>query len=229
MLCISNYSTHGNTGHYKRWATGGIDLMGPVKGTVAAIEQYAPNNKKDMKIIIAEYAPFDWDPDGWGFNHDMGHTLCNFDMTGRQLLDDRVSFSCYWNTRWEEETVTTYSVLDKNNAFLPIAYSISLWANNLYPQMVEAVSSCNALVVFSSYDPVFNTAYIYVMNVTGKETTARFEVKGKKISKTEFVGGIKGKSPEDLDPVADTVVRSAGKKVSLPAYSVNVYRIYLKK
>jgi len=54
----------------------------------------------------------------------------SFFSTGLQLLDDRIPFSCYWNTRWEKDTKEAYNTLDKNNEFLPVAYSISLWANN---------------------------------------------------------------------------------------------------
>ena len=226
MMCISNYSMHENPGHYDGWATGKKDVMRAVKETVAHIEQFAPEGKKGMKVIVAEYGPFDWASDGWGVKNDMGHTLCNFEMTGRQLLDERVPFSCYWNTRWEKHTKDSYNTLDENNEFLPIAYSISLWANNLYPQMVEVVSSSENLMVFSSCNLEQNVAYIYVMNLTDMEITTRFEVKGKKIKKSELVGRIKGESPEDLNPITEIELQSVGKKVSLPAYSINVYRTY---
>ena len=229
MICVSNYSTNNNSrGQYQTWASGKIDLIHVLKETFAEIEEYAPEDKKDMKVIVSEYAPFDWDKEGWGFSNDMGHAMCNFEMTYLQLLDDRVPVSLYWNTHWIEGDKPLYAALDKNNKFLPVAYSISLWANNLYPQIVEAISSTGDIKVFSSYDPEHNAACIYVMNLTDKEKTVGFEVNGKKISKTEFVGRINGKSPEDTEPVADLTIRPESKEVSLPAYSINVYRTYLK-
>jgi hypothetical protein len=203
--------------------------MGPYKQVAAQVAQYAPAVKKDMQIIIAEYGAFDWGKNGWGTNNDMGHAMCNFDITGNQLLEERIPFSCYWTTRWiYDQDHSGFNSLDDNNKLLPVGWTLKFWCNYLFPEMVAIQASSDILTVFSSHNPTTNEAYVYIMNKDSKPVKVGLEVKNKEIKKIIQMARMYGKSPDDFSPVVNTNTHQVKKEVELPAFSINIYKLKMQ-
>jgi hypothetical protein len=137
--------------------------MGPVKRALTAMDEVSgESGLRKFKMIIAEYGPFDW-AYKWPFINDMGHTLCNFEMTGDQLLTPEIAFSCFWNTRWIENDSldnSVYDALDRNGNFNAIGYGLMIWGNYLGEKMVKTTNTLH-IRSFASYSPTENNLYVY--------------------------------------------------------------------
>ena len=81
-FCISNYPVWEYKAGYATYRDTLQDLMHPVNRSLSAIRNKGMAN--ELKLIVCEYGPFDWAHD-WPFINDMGHALCNFEMTGNAI------------------------------------------------------------------------------------------------------------------------------------------------
>lgn len=227
MLCLSNYPFHNST--YDDWASGQVDLLVPYKRVAKQVKEYAPEGKKDMKLIVAEYGPFDFGENGWGTANDLGHAMCNFDMTGKLLLQEQIPFSCYWNSRWEYNSDhLVYNTLDDNNELLPVGWAIKFWGKHLFSKMIAAESSSSALTVFSSHDPISDQIYVYFINKGKEKITVDIDIKNRKVDKIFRVACMHGESPTDISPLTDEKIIEIIDELELPSHSVNVYKLSLK-
>ena len=121
--------------------------------------------------------------DGWGANADMGHAMCNFDILGKLLEQPKMAAGCFWNTRWmlEPNPWPGFNAFDNNNNFHPIAYSVSVGANHLYPEMVECSTDLNTLIAYSTYSRDEKAAYVYLINQGSDEDVSNSIWKGGKL------------------------------------------------
>jgi hypothetical protein len=199
-LCISNYPVWQYRAGYATYRDTLQDLMHPVNRALTAIHNTGLEN--ELKIIIAEYGPFDWARD-WPFINDMGHALCNFEMTGRQLQVPRIEFSQFWNTRWITNDSIEHSVfdaLDKHGSFNANGYTMMIWGNFLGDQMVKSTSSVH-LRSFASFVPGENRMYVYLMNMVKEPQSISLHLNGYDIESLTMARELVGDGPDDVDPL----------------------------
>jgi hypothetical protein len=187
---------------------------------------------RKFRMIIAEYGPFDW-AYKWPFINDMGHALCNFEMTGEQLLNPEIEFSIFWNTRWiDNDTIenSVYDALDKNGNFNAIGYGLMIWGNYLGEKMIRTTNTLHVRS-FASYSPAENRLYVYLLNKAEQPLAVNLAIENGKVSVVESLGQLTGTGPDDVDPVWNenvTVARRDLQNLTLPAVSISVLKIRLK-
>ena len=203
MFCISNYPIWDYKAGYATYRDTLQDLMHPVDRALTAINKYAarPDGKK-FELIVCEYGPFDW-AHKWEFINDMGHALCNFEMTGKQLLVPEITFSQFWNTRWIENDTDPHSVydaLDRHGNFNATGYSMMIWGNYLGDEMVKTTSTLHVRT-FASYVPDENKLFVYLMNMVNEPQSVQLDVDGYDIDSVVEAWELIGHGPDDVDPV----------------------------
>lgn len=224
-FCISNYPIWEFRAGYATYRDTLQDLMHPVNRALNAIRNRGLENK--LKIIIAEYGPFDWGH-YWPMTNDMGHALCNFEMTGRQLQVPEIEYSLFWNTRWiNNDSVenSIYDALDKHGSFNANGYSMMIWGNFLGDQMVKTTSSVH-LRSFASCVPEEKRLYVYLMNMLEEPQPISLKLEGYDVESILQAWELVGEGPDDLDPVwqkcmaiADPLnVRVSGTSITMLEY-----------
>jgi alpha-L-arabinofuranosidase len=199
-FCISNYPIWEYRAGYATYRDTLQDLMHPVNRALTAIRDRGLDNK--LKIIIAEYGPFDWGH-LWPMTNDMGHALCNFEMTGRQLQVPEIEFSQFWNTRWiNNDSVknSVYDALNKHGSFNATGYSMMIWGNFLGDRMVKSSSSVH-LRSFASYVPEEKRLYVYLMNMLEEPQPISLKLEGYDVESILEAWELVGEGHDDVDPV----------------------------
>jgi hypothetical protein len=199
-FCISNYPVWEYRAGYATYRDTLQDLMHPVNRALTAIRNTVMEN--DLKIIIAEYGPFDWARD-WPFINDMGHALCNFEMTGRQLQVPQIESSQFWNTRWitnDSVENSVFDALDKHGSFNATGYAMMIWGNFLGDVMVKSTSTLH-LRTFASYVPGENRLYVYLMNMVEEQQSISIDLDGYDLESLTMARELVGDGPDDVDPV----------------------------
>jgi hypothetical protein len=209
-LCISNYPIWQYREGYASYRDTLQDLLHPVNRAITALGKAV--RRKDMKIIIAEYGPFDWaatvagDHDhskAWPMINDMGHALCNFEITGRQLLEPAVLFSQYWNTRWiynDSIENSVYDALDRNGNFNAVGYALMIWGNFLGDSMVKTTSTVH-LRTFASFQPEADKLFVYLMNMVREPQQVWLDIENHQAGKVLQAWELAGNGPADTEPV----------------------------
>ena len=228
-FCISNYPVYGYRAGYGSYRDTLRNLMGPVDRAMTALEKNG--RAGDLKLIIAEYGPFDWAYD-WPMVNDMGHALCNFEMCGEQLLRSGIEFSMYWNTRWiDNDSVenSVFDALDRNGDFNATGYTLMIWGKYLGKRMVKTTSTLH-LRTFASLDPGAGTLFVYLMNMLEEPQRAILETDGFRIGSVLQAWQLKGDGPQDRDPVWKAY-RGMGKngELLLDGTSITVIECQLEK
>jgi alpha-N-arabinofuranosidase len=199
-FCISNYPVWHYRAGYATYRDTLQDLMHPVKRALKALRNAGLENK--MKLIIAEYGPFDWAHD-WPMINDMGHALFTFEMTGKQLQVSQIEFSQFWNTRWITNDSVEHSVfdaLDKHGNFNANGYALMIWGNFLGDQMVKSTSSVH-LRSFASYVPDENRLFVYLMNMVEEPQSISLDLVGYDVEALAMARELAGDGPDDVHPV----------------------------
>jgi hypothetical protein len=196
--------------------------------------------QEDLKIIIAEYGPFDWastvegDHDqsqAWPMINDMGHALCNFEMTGKLLQIPEVAFSQYWNTRWiwnDSVKYSVYDALDMDGNFNATGLSMMIWGNYLADKMVKA-SGTVQLRTFASYTAEEEQLFVYFLNLSDSAQNVELEIHHPGEPEVIFAGELAGNGADDLDPAwrevdkpdIPTSVRVSGTSVKVIEFKMN--------
>ena len=200
MLCISNYPIYGYRAGYATYRDTLQDLTRPAKNALTAIENAGLTGR--MKIIVAEYGPFDWG-DSWPMINDMGHNLCNFEMTGELLLIPEVEFSVFWNTRWINNDTEPYSVfdaLDRHGNFNANGMGLMIWGNYLGNKMVQTTSTLHQRT-FASLVPEEGSLYVYVINKAEEPVPIRLNIEGAGKPGLVTAHELFGEGPDDVEPV----------------------------
>jgi alpha-N-arabinofuranosidase len=200
MLCISNYSIYNYMTGYATYRDTLHDLVLPVHNALKALEN--AGLKDQVSIIVAEYGPFDWG-NKWPMINDMGHNLCNFEMTGELLLVPEVDFSLFWNTRWidnELDQHSAFDALDRHGNFNANGMGLMIWGNYLRQEMVKTTSTLH-LRTFASYTPADKNLCVYIINKSPEPQSIDLDIKAKdkpsQVSAMELVG----EGPDDVNPV----------------------------
>lgn len=224
-ITISNYPMYNYTRGFKTYADTLINLSTGVEVAKAAIVQYVPADKQpDFKIIVAEYGPFDWKYQ-WPHINNMGLAMANFEITGQQLQEPKIDFSCFWNTRWINNATKNdaYDALDKNGNINAIGMSLFIWANNIGNRMIKTNSN-NPLKTFASIDTASKKLFLYVINKSNKKEKIIASFVGvKKFTPLSYIS-LEGKSPEDTQPVLieSKTIDSDDTGISLNGTSITV-------
>ena len=226
-FCISNYPIYNYRAGYATYRDTLQDLMAPVTRALTAMDN--TGMPESMKLIIAEYGPFDW---GylWPMVNDMGHNLFNFEMTAEQLLCPRIGFSLCWNTRWiDNDSVenSVYDALDKHGNFNSIGYGLMIWGNYLGRNMVKTTSTLH-IRSFASHSTDVGHLYIYLLNKAEKPVSVNLFIDGCKIRRVEMFGQLTGKGPDDVHPVWNENIPLTLKNLNnleLPPVSVSVIKL----
>jgi hypothetical protein len=233
LICMSNYPVYDYQAGYASYRDTLQNLMGPVQRAVTAMDELGTEKGlRKFRMIIAEYGPFDW-AYKWPFINDMGHALCNFEMTGEQLLNPEIEFSIFWNTRWiDNDTIenSVYDALDKNGNFNAIGYGLMIWGNYLGEKMIRTTNTLHVRS-FASYSPAENRLYVYLLNKAEQPLAVNLAIENGKLSAVESLGQLTGTGPDDVDPVWNENVPVTKKdlhNLTLPAVSISVLKIRLK-
>ncbi|MBE3085978.1 MAG: hypothetical protein IMZ64_07155 [Bacteroidetes bacterium] len=233
-LCLSNYPVLNYTAGYVSYRDTLKDLMGPVKRALTAIDKYATKEDKGkLKLLVVEYGPFDW-AYKWPMINDMGHNLCNFEMTGEQLKVPEIEFSCFWNTRWiDNDSIenSVFDALDKNGNFNANGLGLMIWGNYLGEKMVSTTGTIH-IRSFASYSPDENSLYVYLLNKNQAPVPITLLVDGYVIDKVEACGQLTGDGPDDVDPVWNdhvSLMKSDQRNLELPGTSISVLKLKIKR
>lgn len=232
-LCLSNYPVFNYTAGYVSYRDTLKDLMGPVKRALTAIDNYASKEDKEkLKLLVVEYGPFDW-AYKWSMINDMGHNLCNFEMTGEQLKVQQIEFSCFWNTRWiENDTIenSVFDALDKNGNFNANGLGLMIWGNYLGKNMVSTTGTLH-IRSFASFSPDEKNLYVYLLNKNQVPARVKLIVNGYLIDKVEACGQLTSDGPDDVDPVWNdnvSLVKRDLRNIELPGTSISVIKLKIK-
>jgi len=200
MLCISNYPIYEYKAGYNTYRDTLQDLISPATNALQAMKN--AGSVEDMKIIVAEYGPFDWGRK-WPMINDMGHALCNFQMTGDLLQIPQIEFVCFWNTRWIDNDLDKHSVydaLDKNGSFNAIGWGMMIWGNYLGKEMIKTTSTIH-IRTFASLDRDNGVLYIYIINKKEEPEKINLDLNKLKVKSILEAHELVGQGPDDLHPV----------------------------
>ena len=201
-ISLSNYPVYNYTNGFKTYTDTLNNLVASVDIAKAAIVKYISAEKQaNFKIIVAEYGPFDW-TNKWPHLNNMGLAMANFEIIGQQLLEPKIDFSCFWNTRWINNATKNdaYDALDRNGNINATGMSLFIWANNIGNHMIKT-SSDASLKTFASIDSKSEKLFLYVINKSNREVNISPSFIGLKkfklLSRFSFVA----KTPEDTQPI----------------------------
>jgi alpha-N-arabinofuranosidase len=230
-ICISNYPVFQYSRQYYTYRDSLQNLMGPVQTALLAIDKYASAfDKKKLKVIVAEYGPFDW-ANTWPFINNMGYNLVNFEMTGEQLLEPRIDFSCFWNTRWitnDYKSNSVFDALDRNGNFNANGNGLAIWGNFLGDKMVKTTSSPQ-VKTFASFKEKEKKLFLYMINKSDKEKTVNALVHRHTVRNISQAWELVSTGPEDTKPVWRKLAQLKSQKViRLNPTSITVIEMKLK-
>ncbi len=201
-LCLSNYPVYNLPRGFTSYRDSVLNFMHPVSTALQAIARYAtPADRARLQVIVAEYGPFDWGKK-WPFINNMGYALANFELTGEQLKESKLAFSCFWNTRWIENDSVKYSVfdaLDKNGNFNANGYSLAIWGQFLGKQMVQTTSTTH-LRSFASYSPNKKRLLVYLVNKSPVAVPVQVKPDKYQVRSTKQVWALTSTGPDDTNP-----------------------------
>ena len=177
--------------------------MHPVNRAVTAMEKFATEEQKSRwKLINVEYGPYDWG-NIWPKVNDMGMNLANFEMTGLQLLEPKMLFSCFWNTRWinnDSVKYSAYDALDRDGNFNANGMGLMIWGNYLGDWMVRTTSTLHQRT-FASYSPDKGRLYLYIINKSPDSQSIDLNINDTRTPELVLAKELFGEGPDDVEPV----------------------------
>jgi alpha-L-arabinofuranosidase len=232
-VCLSNYPLWNYKEGYKTYRDSAPDLIGRVYATARAIEKFVPDErKKEFKIIVAEYGPFDWSGT-WPHINDMGHAMANFDIAGQQLNHPKVQCSLLWNTRWIwtlDNENQIWDAMDKQGNFNATGHTIAIWGNFLSSKMVYTTSTIR-IRTFASYDAAKKQLYLYIINKSEGKEALVLDIEGASVDSVAQRWELVGKDDSDTDPLwqkNESTSASEALSLSVPGTSITVIEYKLK-
>lgn len=230
-LCLSNYPVYEYKAGYLTYRDTLQDLMHPVNRALEAIDRFATAEQKARwKLVVAEYGPFDWG-NFWPKVNNMGMNLANFEMTGLQLNEPKVLFSCFWNTRWitnDSVEYSAYDALDRNGNLNANGKGLMIWGRFLGDQMVRTTSTLH-LRTFASYTPDKNRLYVYLLNKAPEELSVELMIDAPGHPEIVTAHELVGDGPDDVEPVWRETGRSEDPvQVRVSGTSITVLEYKLK-
>jgi len=196
-ICVSNYPL--NAPEKVK------DLIRPARIAYESIDKYGNTlHQKNMKVIVAEFGPFNWGIDcGNSFLNTQRNNIINFEIAGQELMETRIDFSCFWNTRWIDDgggKWNGFDALDKNGNFNANGKGLMLWGNFHGEKMVKVLSS-DSIKAFASINPNTKKIFVYILNKTNKASKLSIEFNGYTWISIHQALDLKGKDLDDQNPV----------------------------
>ncbi|HVG13518.1 MAG TPA: T9SS type A sorting domain-containing protein [Chitinophagaceae bacterium] len=225
---VSCYPINNFTGGYETYRTTTPNLLDEVEIAATAINQFAlPGDKERIKIITTEYNATDFS-EIWANTNNVGHALVSFETLGQNLSNPMVEAALFWNTRWINNNTDpkhAFDALDANSALNANGTALSIWGNNILPQLVSSVTTdagSNFVKTFSLYDNASKKLNLLVINKDNAARDVSINIPGLSgsfLSRYEF----KGNGAEDLSPDY-TLVNATPQQVNAFPYNVSVAR-----
>jgi hypothetical protein len=161
----------------------------------------------------------------------MGMNLANFEMTGEQLLEPKLLFSCFWNTRWinnDSMENSAFDALDKDGNLNANGLGLMIWGNYLGTKMVQTSSTVH-IRSFASTIANDQKIYVYLLNKSESSKMVKLLIPGYKVSSVLMAKELVGQGPDDVDPVWQKVedLKDSG-DVNLKGTSIMVIEYQLK-
>ena len=232
-ICLSNYPVYKLPKGFVSYRDSVLNFMHPVQTAIDAIDKYAtPEDKMKLKVIASEYGPFDWGSKKWPFINTMGYNLANFELTGEELKEPRLAFSCFWNTRWIENDLDQHSVfdaLDRNGNFNANGYGLMIWGKFLNQKMVQTTSTVH-LRSFASYSQDKKSLFVYFINKSPNDISVSPQISNYQIKAVKQAWELTSKGPDDISPVWQQAAKLPGiSEQNIKATSIKVIEYILKK
>jgi len=228
-ICNSNYPINITDTIY-------TDDFNPTSICIDALKKYGHlTGKKDMKVIMAEFGPYNWGKDQQhSFVNNQFNNLVNFEITGKQLEEPMIAFSCFWNTRWINDRngkENGYDALDKNGNLNANGQGLMIWGNYHGDRMVKVTAEKGSAVAFSSLMSDENRLFIYLLNKVTEPVDITLEIPGYKIKNARQVCELRGKDPDDQKPVLNKTQIKIGAKehIHMPGVTIRVLEYDISK
>jgi alpha-N-arabinofuranosidase len=231
-ICLSNYPVYKLPNGFISYRDSVVNLMHPVQTAIDAINKYAtPADKAKLKVIVAEYGPFDWGSKKWPFINTMGYNLANFELTGEELKEPMLTFSCFWNTRWLDNPSEGHSVfdaLDKDGNFNANGKGLMIWGKFLNKEMVKTTANIH-IRTFASYSPNKKSLFVYLVNKSANEILVDPQVVNYQIKGLKQEWELTSTGPDDVNPVWQQIKdMKLGATVTVKGTSIKVIEYQLK-
>jgi alpha-N-arabinofuranosidase len=220
-ICNSNYPVNITDTIY-------TDDFNPTTVCIDAIKKYGHlTGIQDMKLIMAEYGPYNW---GKGqeksFVNNQFNNLINFEITGKQLEEPLIAFSCFWNTRWIDDSEgkeNGYDALDKDGNLNANGQGLMIWGKYHGDKMVKTMLNNSSVGAFASMKSDEKRLFVYLYNKSDQESEIAVEVPGYVLKNGRQICELKGKNMDDQDPIFTTdIIKTPLKKQILPAATIRV-------
>jgi alpha-L-arabinofuranosidase len=155
-------------------------------------------------------------------------------MTGEQLLEPEIEFSCFWNTRWIDNDSldnSVYDALDKEGSFNANGLGLMIWGNYLGDQMVKTTSTLH-IRSFASYLPEDKRAYIYLLNKSDATGIVNLNISGFRTADIILAKELVGDGSDDVNPVwrdyQGSLTSKDLKKLKLSGTSITLLELQLE-
>lgn len=232
-VCVSNYPVYNYANGFDTYRDSTANFTSTIEFANKAILKYIPVSKQDkFKIIVAEFGPFDWS-NKWPHINNMGLCMANFEIIGQQLLEPKIDFSCFWNTRWmnnQSDKIEAYDAIDRNGNINTIGNSLLIWLNYLGNKMVKT-TAYNPLKTFASISKTQKKVYLYIINKSDKAVSVNTKFKSSNIYNPISISSLVGKNENDQKPIwtSQKLNSIRNSDISVPPISISVLIFSSKK
>ncbi len=231
FLTVSSYSCWDWKGYQYFADHANINLMEPAETALQAIDDFIPEHKNRLKVVISELNSMDYSEDGWPPDNNLGHALVTFEIIGQMMLNSRIEYGMVWNTRWmeEKEHDLLWYALDDQNEWLPPGRALAIWGQFINSQLVE-VTRTPQIVTFASFSPDSGQLNVFLLNKSYDQQTISLKIDG-----PEYGSGqaccFQGKGPNDMNPIWEagrklTVTHQMLEGLTLPPVSLQVLSLF---
>lgn len=203
------------------------ETYNPISIAVNAIQKYGHlTGKSDLKIIVAEFGPYNWGKDKeFSFINNQYNNLINFEMTGKQLMEPKIEFSCFWNTRWIDDKdgrENGYDALDKNGNLNANGYGFKILGDYHGDKMVKNFSSSDSIKAFASLQSDENRLFVYLLNKTNSEVAVKIDIPGYSVKQQFRICELAGEDLNDQTPDWVTEKKKISTTQKLPGATIRV-------
>ena len=227
-LCASNYGVNNFFKGYNTYRDTAQDLIEPAETALNAMNKYAtPDQKKKLKMIVAEFGSIDW-ANHWKGTNDMGHAIVAFDMAGQLIAQPQIEYSCFWTTRWienESHPGADHDALDKDGNINPTGIALQIWGKFMGSKMVRVASSA-PVISYACKDG--GRLRLYLVNKSELKQDIALDLKDYKVNGITQSWEYFGTSADDMKPVWQARNDKNSENYVLKPFSINVIELKIK-
>lgn len=180
FLSVSQY-TGWQWGSYEHFLTN-PDLIETARGALGAIDRYAaPEDRRRLRVIVAETNTKDFTKGGWKDSNDLGHALVTFSMLGHLAKESRISAAMVWTTRWmvdSDAPTTEYYALGQSNQLMPTGQALKAWGKFARADMVATVCNDTSVDAFASRSADGRSMVVWLLNRGTEARGVRLNIDG---------------------------------------------------